>query len=151
MSMRNWINLAESIALTEAPHAYHYFYFESAEEAAWSLRSRADLMYALKHTESQGELRGLISDETVLAWDSWKAVHGDMISDMENYDEEYVENETDQQPINQDWKALVYFYAEGVAMAPKRHGDPNYVRNHSLIQRIYGKDVPIIQPRPGTV
>jgi len=110
----------------------------------YSLNNATDLKIALRKSKSNGELRGLIADDLVLAWDSFEDVHAGVIEHLESYDAEYGEE------INADWEAKVYFYTDHVAMAPKRRGDPNYVLNHPFIKKIYGNNVRLGSVREGT-
>jgi hypothetical protein len=135
--------------LTEAPRVYFDVPDLSVNDGMmelWELHTPDDLAYALNNTKSKGELRGLLSDEMLIAWDSHREVHGGVIDELRSYDdEEYPGDEK-----NQDWQAQIYLYADRVAMAPKRAGDPRYVIRHPLIQAIYRHKAHLGAIRPGS-
>lgn len=148
------LNLDENVLL-EGPAQYGYVpdHTGSGEIPIFQLRSRRDLMAALRSTKfpNDAELRGLVSRGLVLAWDSYMEVHDGVIECFISANEEMPKDDPDWTPLQTEWDAYVYFYADGVAMAPRRAGNFRDVVDNPIIQAIYGKDVPMRDPRPGTL
>lgn len=142
--MRNWINiLAET-------YTYGYATDESGNELhCYELTRPNDLTYALRKTRKNQELRGLVNDDMVIAWDSWHGVHYGVIEDFNSYNEQFDDGE-EFEPLVTEWKAMIYLYADYVAMAPKREGDIEYVRNHPILKALYGGTVNIRSARDGS-
>jgi len=121
---------------------------EEIEVPISDIRTISDIKFAL-HNSGGPEARGLVSHNRVIAWDSHKLVHSDVLEDLENAQKEYPEDA----PPEEDWIGAVFFYDEGVAMAPQgRTGydtntQLNFVRNHPILKQIYGDPVPIVQPK----
>lgn len=136
---------------TEGVYSYYYPVYPNGmssddDKEIWSLRSRSDLMRALKASDSQNELRGLLHDDLVVAWDSYHEVHGGIIDVLDTDDEQHREHDPGHVNLNLDWRGQIYLYPNGVALAPKRENDIEYVRNHPVLKRIYQSEVvPIVQ------
>jgi hypothetical protein len=146
----DWVDVSDDLeehasVISETAEYGGYFHDDNMEPV-WDLRSPRDLKYALRRTGKNGELRGLVDDDHVIAWDSWKEVHAGVIEEFNSYNEQYGDEEGFQ-PLRTEWKAMIYLYEDGVAMAPKRSGSISYVANHPILKAIYGGEVPLREPR----
>lgn len=130
---------------------YGFFFVDDNMEPVWELNSRSDLAYALRRTGKNRELRGFVDDDLVVAWDSWKNVHHGVIEDFISYNGEFEHEDDPPEPLRTEWEAMIYLYEDGVAMAPRRGGDIDFVRNHPILKALYGGAVPMRHPRPGTL
>jgi hypothetical protein len=116
----------------------------------FQINSALDIKAALRKSQTQ-ELRGLIADDVILAWDSYEDVHGGIIDYLRDVDREQ-RDDPEHQPLNREWYGQVYFYPTGMALAPKRQQNYARIARNRIIKTIYpGRDIPLVEPREGTV